>query len=420
MNDSLTGATARLLILDDDVAIAEIVASIANGAAFQSRISSDARSFLQVLEAWQPTHIFLDLQMPDMDGLQVIGVLAERRCRAKLILSSGVGSRVLDAAARSARELGLDMAGILNKPFALKELRALLQAPDTVAREAHAPTVDDRLPPFAAADFRQAVALRQIEVEYQPKVSCHKGRIEGFEALARWQHPELGQIPPPQFIRLAEQEGLIDALTLQVLDKALAAMALWHSAGDSPLLARRPTMAINLSARSLSTPELINEVLQACHASKVAPEQLSFELTETAAMEDPLEALTLLTRLRVQGFALSLDDFGTGYSSMLQLVRLPFSELKIDRSFVKSATESQESRAVIRSIIELGHSLNMMVTAEGVETPESLDYLQAVGANLAQGFLIARPMGPEALARWLANYPRLHAELFPSSSTRNS
>src|SRR5690606_27690504 len=199
--------------------------------------------------------------------------------KAKLILSSGVGSRVLDAAARSARELGLDMAGILNKPFALKELRALLHTPEPAANEAETPALHDKLPPLAAADFRRALELGQIDVEYQPKVSCHKGRIEGFEALARWRHPELGPIPPLQFIRLAEQEGLVDALTLQVLDKALAAMAHWHSAGDSPLMGRRPTLSVNLSARSLATPELINEVLQSCHASQVAPEQLSFELT---------------------------------------------------------------------------------------------------------------------------------------------
>lgn len=404
---------SRLLILDDDLSIAEIVSSIAETIEFTSRISSDARSFLQQLDEWQPTHIFLDLQMPDMDGLQVIGILAERECRAKLVLSSGVGSRVLDAAARSATELGLDMAGILNKPFTLKELRTLLSSDrDAGARSGPATSAASQLP-LAATDFRRALAAREITVDYQPKFSCLDGRIEGYEALARWRHPQLGQIPPLQFIRLAEQEQLIDELTLQVLDKALDARDIWNPRRGSALLAERPTLSINLSARSLATPELINEVLQACHESDVAPEQLSFELTETAAMDDALEALTLLTRLRVHGFALSLDDFGTGYSSMIQLVRLPFSELKIDRSFVKNAAESQESRAVIRSITELGHSLNMKVTAEGVETREVLAYLQEVGTDLAQGFLVAKPLAQEQLADWLANYPRLHASMFP-------
>jgi EAL domain-containing protein (putative c-di-GMP-specific phosphodiesterase class I) len=199
---------------------------------------------------------------------------------------------------------------------------------------------------------------------------------------------------PDYFIPIAERVGLIDALTSQIFDQSLKWFSI--SFADSPL-----KMSMNLSAKSLVDINLADGLSDLCHQNQVGPERVVLELTETSAMVDPILSLDLMTRFRVKGFQLSLDDFGTGYSSMVQLVRLPFSEIKVDKSFVVLAQQSRESRTVIKSIIDLGHSLGLAVTAEGVEDVETLNYLNSLGCDLAQGYFIARPMPGDAARNWV-------------------
>jgi len=392
----------RLLILDDDPMIGQTIHFIAEAGGAAARLCTDPEDFFAALQSWQPSHICTDLNMPAMDGLQVLAELGQRGCAAQVIVSSGVGQRVLDAAARAGAAHGLVMAGVLAKPFVPAALRQLL-----VARAAAAPLAPVRPTPAAefqlvADDLVQALARGELTVVYQPKILCASGGLAGFEVLARWQHPVHGMIGPDRFIPLAEEAGLVDRLTLQVLDLALAWFIPWRraAAGRDAL-----TLSINLSARSLGQPEMVTRLQQHCQRVGLAADLLVFELTETAAMDNPTLALELLTRLRMQGFQLSIDDFGTGYSSMVQLVRLPFSEVKVDRSFVMSVARSEESRAVIRSIVGLGHSLGLRVTAEGVEDETAMAFLRQVGCDEAQGYLIARPMNGAALAAWVAARP---------------
>jgi EAL domain-containing protein (putative c-di-GMP-specific phosphodiesterase class I)/ActR/RegA family two-component response regulator len=391
-------SACRLLILDDDPMIGTTIQVIAEAAGAAACLTTEPDAFFSALADWRPTHVCTDLNMPTMDGLQVLAELAKRGCTAQIIISSGVGQRVLEAAARSGSEQGLQMGGVLPKPFTPAELRRLLHS--------EVPPVTAPVPLPAMSVFqpsRQTLELalkqREFTVAYQPKVDCATGRLAGLEALVRWQHPLHGTIPPDRFIELAEDLDLIDELTVQVLDMALAWFVPWRAASA---LRADVTMSVNLSARSLGSPSLVSELHQRCQAAGLAPSGLVFELTETAAMDNPLLALELLTRLRVQGFQLSIDDFGTGYSSMVQLVRLPFSEIKVDRSFVMTAARSDESRAIIRSIIGLGHSLGLRVTAEGVEDEVALNYLREEGCDQAQGYLIARPMAASDLEAWIA------------------
>ena len=394
----------RLLILDDDPMIGTTIQVIAEASGAAAFLTTEPDAFFSALTDWQPTHVCTDLNMPTMDGLQVLAELARRGCTAQIIISSGVGQRVLEAAARSGAEQGLQMGGVLPKPFTPADLRRLLSSE---AQPASTPAMLRALPLFQPN--RQALELalqrREFAVAYQPKVDCASGRLAGLEALVRWQHPLHGTIAPDRFIQLAEDLDLIDALTVQVLDMALGWFVPWRAASAERV---DVTMSVNLSARSLGSSSLVSELHQRCQAAGCAPSSLVLELTETAAMDNPLLALELLTRLRVQGFQLSIDDFGTGYSSMVQLVRLPFSEVKVDRSFVMTAARSDESRAVIRSIIGLGHSLGMSVTAEGVEDAEVLSYLRETGCDLAQGYFIARPMWAPDLEAWVQQQqPRL-------------
>ncbi len=389
----------RLLILEDDPTIGLTIQIIAEASGAAAQLCTAPEEFFETLQSWQPSHICTDLNMPDMDGLEVLAELGRRGCTAQVIVSSGVGQRVLDAASRAGTAHGLTMAGVLAKPFVPAALRKLLQAPAAAVLPAPA-----RLQPEPAFrpvvdDLVQALARGELTVVYQPKILCCSGALAGLEVLARWRHPVHGLVGPDRFIPLAEEAGLVDRLTLQVLELALAWFIPWRlaAAGRETL-----TLSINLSARSLGQPELVAQLQQRCQRAGMAADRLVFELTETAAMDDPTLALELLTRMRMQGFQLSIDDFGTGYSSMVQLVRLPFSEVKVDRSFVMSAARSEESRAVIRSIVGLGHSLGLRVVAEGVEDETAMAYLKQVGCDEAQGYLIARPMDETALAAWVA------------------
>lgn len=386
-------SNGRLLILDDELAIGQTIKNIAETDDMTVIYSSTAEEFFRVLGEWEPTHIAIDLIMPDMDGVQVLARLGEENCQAKIIIISGaVGGRVLDAAGRSAFEHGLDIAGVLPKPFSPGDLRKMLATghvlPSAAAKE------PDQRPGMPVAELQTAIEQQQLFVVYQPKIFCDSGRLAGFEALVRWQHPQYGLIPPDQFIPQAESSGLIDAVTVTVLEQALEWFAKHFRRIDVKL-------SINLSAKSLVDTSFVDDITGLCRNYDIAPTQLIFELTETSAMEDPVASLDLLTRLRMKQFQLSIDDFGTGFSSMLQLVRLPFSEIKVDKSFVKTAGQSQESRKVIKSIVDLGRSLGLSSTAEGVEDAQTLEYLREIKCDLAQGYHIARPMPGNKIAEWL-------------------
>jgi EAL domain-containing protein (putative c-di-GMP-specific phosphodiesterase class I) len=349
---------------------------------------------------------------------RVRATVREGRDRMRALMLSRLpadlsGARVLDAAGRLAAEHGLNIVGVVPKPFTPARLRQLLlsEVPGPPGPVEHRGAQKQTPAPAAAPsaeELRDAILSGAIVPYFQPKVVCATGALAGFEVLARWRHPEQGLIPPDRFIPLAEASGLIDELTLHVTDHALRWFALSCAAGNgagpeasSAAPGAGVQLAVNISARTLSNTALFDQIRERCLQLGIAAERLSFELTESSAMDDPIASLDLLTRLRMQGFHLALDDFGTGFSSMLQLVRLPFSEIKIDKSFVMTAMQSQESRTVTRFIVDLGRSLGLRCTAEGVEDLRVLDYLQAIGCDMAQGHAIARPMPADAALHWM-------------------
>ena len=404
----------RLLILDDDAAIGKMIELVAESAGFEARSTSQPDIFFRELDRWSPTHIAIDLIMPEMDGVEVVQLLADRECRAGIIITSGVGSRVLDAARRSAVEHGLDVMGVLAKPFLAEAVRRLLRREPSGMAARPGVTTSAQPGRFRPTEGELQRGLRQQEFHlvYQPKVACSTGRLAGFEALVRWGHPSNGLVMPDQFIPLAEASGLIDALTVQILDRALRWLSRTFPTDEL-------CMSVNLSAKSLGDSQFADNIDNLCRHCKIDPARLILEMTETSAMQDPIAALDLLTRFRMKGFQLSIDDFGTGYSSMLQLVRLPFSEMKVDRSFVIAAAQSQESRAVIKSVADLGHSLGLSVCAEGVEDASTLEYLTAVGCDLAQGYFIARPMASDAVADWCSKWESGEAKHRAARSSSN-
>ncbi|MEX0871196.1 MAG: EAL domain-containing protein, partial [Aquisalimonadaceae bacterium] len=328
-----------------------------------------------------------------------------------------VGSRVLDAAKRSAVAHGLDIAGVLPKPFSAATLRNLLnQALERFPGVAQAHAGGRRTPrrKLSVQDLREALDNHQITLAYQPKVHCLTGTLVGFEALARWHHPVLGHIGPDVFIPLAEEHGLISRLTSQISDLALSWLAELSSAETARRTNRhtlqQALLSLNISATSLSDQQLFEDIIRRCEQLSIAPQRVVLELTESSAMQDATTALDNMTRLRLQGFHLSIDDFGTGYSSMVQLVKLPFSEIKVDKAFVMTALHSEESRAIVRSVVDLGRGLRLHTTAEGVENEATLDFLRELGCEYAQGYGISPPLAPDAVIPWYLERETLREE----------
>ena len=389
-------ANRKILILDDDAAVGQTIQWIAEGLGFDAEFVTTGESFFAALQRSSPDMITIDLVMPDLDGVEVMRLLAARGSNAKIVISSGIGTRILDAAQRSAVEHGLSIAGVISKPISMEALRSLVGDGNRAEEAACAETETMLREPLAVTqdDLRNALDRRQFVMAYQPKIYLKNGATAGFEALVRWLHPERGLVGPDQFIPMAEQTGLIDALTADVFEQSVTWLSEVFPESDLKL-------SLNLSAKSLVDIHLVDNLSSLCMRLRIAPERLVIEVTETSAMIDPTLSLDLLTRLRVKGFQLSIDDFGTGFSSMVQLVRLPFSEIKVDKSFVMQARQSSESRSVIKSIVDLGHSLGLQVAAEGVEEQETLDYLKELGCDLAQGYLIARPMSGESARQWV-------------------
>ncbi len=379
----------RLLVVDDDPAIADFVCAAADSCGLAASAASNAQAFFAALGRDDPAFVVLDLQMPDVDGIELMRHLSEAGSRARVIVMSGADARVLTSAERLAKEYRLRVIGALHKPFPLAALTALLKP--------HADA--DR--PLAAEDVRRALAGNEFYVEYQPIVPVTaEGAVRPVrraEALVRWRHPARGLIGPDAFIPLVERSGLATDLTERVLAAALDQIVAWDRAG------REMSVAINLAQSSLQELDLPDRLARQVGTAGIAPERIAFEVTETTAMENTTLSLDVLGRVRLKGFGLSIDDFGTGYSSLIELYRMPFDTLKIDKSFVQETDRSEEARVIVRSLADLAHNLGLTVCAEGVERPEHLVLVGEAGCEAAQGYLFSRPVAAENLPAEIAS-----------------
>ncbi|HEX2809662.1 MAG TPA: EAL domain-containing protein, partial [Kineosporiaceae bacterium] len=249
-----------------------------------------------------------------------------------------------------------------------------------------------------ASDLRDAIEQHQISVAVQPLVELATGAVHSVEVLARWHHPELGEVPPEQFFAAAERSGQVQALSACVLDRALELSREWQGIG------LQVRVAVNLASRWLADPSLPDQIGGALARHGVAAGMLCLEITERGVIADPKHTTQALSRLRAMGVHLSVDDFGTGYSSLTYLSRLPVDQMKIDKSFVADLDANPRDRAIVRSMIDLGRNLGLEVVAEGVMTPAGHQVLQDLGCRLGQGYLIARPLSPAELPGYLRDH----------------
>ena len=378
----------RLLVVDDEPEICDFIREVAEENGFGVAIAENYDQFRAAYRSLDPTLVVLDLHMPEVDGIELLRYLVDERCGAQILLASGVDSRVLTAAKRLGAAHGLNMLGALQKPIGVPQLEEMLRAAKQEER-----SITER-------DLREAIEHEQLTLHYQPKVSLQSSRqwaVDSVEALVRWQHPAYGLVMPDEFIPLAEDSGLIARLTDVVLEAALYQTRLWHDGGFPVSVA----VAVNLAPQAISDLELPDRLSDLLREHNLEASKLILEITESAAMADAVRTMDILTRLRLKGIGLSMDDFGTGYSSLVQLYRMPFGELKIDKSFVMDLGESDEAEKIVRSIVNLGHNLGLSVCAEGVETEEAVDLLRSIGCEKAQGYLISKPVPAKDMTEML-------------------
>ena len=378
----------RLLVVDDEPVQRLLVARFGTLCGMHADTAGTLEDAAAMLGKHRFDVVVLDLALQERDGIELLRSIRTSGCDPVMIFISGFDERVRQAVVRLATALGLRVAGALPKPLSLEILRELLGAipdPPFVVPASARPDIQRR-------ELKTAITDGEIVCVYQPKVLLSDRRITGMEVLTRWRSPSRGMVRPDVFIPLMERHGLIDELTQTVLKHSLTALRGWRM--EHPEL----RLAVNLSPNSLTDLELPERVSSLLDATHIPPEALMLEITESAVMADYVVAADILTRLRIRGVGISIDDFGTGFSSLLSLLQLPFSEIKIDQSFVRLLQQDPEAHKIVRAVIMLARELDVEVVAEGIENEAVAQLLSDLGCQIGQGFLFAPPLDEAALA----------------------
>ena len=391
----------RLVVLDDDESIAQFMANVASGRGWDAHAVTHEDEFQALVRAAPPEAIVLDLQLGASDGIEQLRFLHSLGYRGAIVLMSGFDGRVLAAAEAIGNSLGLTIVAVIEKPARAARVRDVLAAIEqipaaTVSPAASAPRAPRSVSPN---DIAAAIDGGRMELHLQPIVSAAGHAVTRAEALIRWRDPEMGLVSPEQFILVAEQDaGVIDRLTMWVAETGVAqypeasragigGAGLHQHLGSQPPLARLPGTDGGGAGR-MSAP----------------PGAIGLEVTESTAMHDLDTTAAVLTSLRLKGFPIALDDFGTGHSSLIALRRLPFSAIKIDKSFVGELETSNNSLMIVRSVIRLAHDMGLASVAEGVGTAGAVRRLTELGIDGLQGFYFSGPLPFEGFATWLRQW----------------
>ena len=388
-------------LLDDDAEILAMLSDVVKLSGLVPVSYTRGKDLLEIVNVFTGDSILiLDLQMPQMDGIEVMRKLVEAQKLPRLILISGQDVGVLHSAEQLAAAHGLEVITTLTKPlsieYLIKVLRGQVFSHSSIKPSFGQISADN----LTSERLRYAIDNNQMVLHYQPQFSLADESLIGLEALVRWNHPEHGLTYPDSFISLAEQNDTIGILTQWVIDQVVRQAHHWQEQGI-PV-----HVSVNISAKDITSLTLPEHLAKLLSSTGLDPSLLMLELTESALMAELVTSLEILTRLRLKGIKLSIDDFGTGFSSLSQLHKVPFSELKIDHSFIEKMCHDEEAHAIVKTCIILGHELKMTVIAEGVETRQQINALSELGCDLAQGFYFGRPAPVEEINKILQNPTR--------------
>jgi EAL domain-containing protein (putative c-di-GMP-specific phosphodiesterase class I)/FixJ family two-component response regulator len=399
----VSNSEIKILVLDDDPFVLKLfplfLAKLGFTEVAVSNSGLNALTWVNINNS-SSNLIFLDLNMPDMDGIEFVRKLVDHNYAGSLILVSAEDERILQMAEKLVQAHHINILGHLRKPITVNDLSHIVRKWSSSDEKRHIARIKR-----GADELRVAITCSELINYYQPKVAVATGEVVGVETLVRWQHPEEGIIYPDEFISIAEQHGLIDDLTHLVLIKAMDQTKVWQQEGINL------RVAINISMANLSSVKFVDLITDAVLVAGIAPQDILLEITESVLMLDQRAPLEVLTRLRMKRFRLSIDDFGTGHSSMKQLRDISFDELKIDQSFVHGAWKDETIRAMFDASLQLGKQLGMKIVAEGVEDLADWDMVCSSGCDIAQGYFIAHPMPAAELPNWVKSWNERRLQL---------
>jgi EAL domain-containing protein (putative c-di-GMP-specific phosphodiesterase class I)/ActR/RegA family two-component response regulator len=386
---------ARLLVIDDDPVQQLVIAGVAREADYTATIASSFEEAQHLLHRSRFDCVTLDLSLGKHDGVEVLRLLADLNHDTSVIVITGCEERIRNATVRLGTALGLSVSEPISKPLDPNELRRWLtrQKVATPVQLARPPALD-----IGREEMLAAIDHKEFFPEFQPKIELATGRIVGCEALMRWNSGRHGSISPDIFIPLAETWQLMPRLTANLLKSALSAC---RGIGK-----HHPefSVAVNVSTSLLTNLALPNEVDEALAVAELPARALTLEVTESVAMADVDRATDILVRLRISGVGVSIDDFGTGYSSMSALARMPFSELKIDQTFVRQGDHDPDMWKIVAASIALARAFNMKAVAEGIENVRMWKRLKDAGCDIGQGFVFSPALSAEDLDNWVASW----------------
>jgi EAL domain-containing protein (putative c-di-GMP-specific phosphodiesterase class I)/FixJ family two-component response regulator len=389
--------TTEILLLDDDPFMLKLLTVMLARLGYTRVAGCDSgeKALQRITETQDLIDlIFLDINMPGMDGVEFIRRLVDCRYGGSVILVSGENSRILESVEKLIEAHHLIALGRLQKPVKPDELAGLIGRlePNKGHREITQPSRHS----YSVDELRASIAQGELVNYYQPQVALATFQVVGVESLVRWQHPIDGIVFPDQFLGLAEQHGLLTDVTGVVLLEAMRQAKAWSQAGH-PL-----PVAVNVSMDDLIALDFPDMATSLAASVGVEPRLLTLEVTEGQVMRQRSTLLDVLSRLSLKRFGLAIDDFGTGHSSLAQLRDLPFNELKVDRSFVHGASKDPTRHAICSASLRMAHQLQMKVVAEGIEDQADWDFLAHLGCDIGQGYFIARPMPAAAVLDWVS------------------
>lgn len=385
-----------LLIADDSKTQRQYARDLCHGLGVKDiHDAADGAAALAVLQGCSVDVVLIDLEMPVMDGVELIRFIAQKKYASSVIILSAKDPILIASVGTMAEADGLHVLGTFQKPLLpdvleCSLLRFIQDNKTDVRTNQETPQQE-----VTAIELGQALENGEVTLAFQPKLTVQGLMLRGVEALARWRHPQKGMISPGLFIPLAERHGMIDMLTRNLLQQAFSHKKIWQQYG------LRFNLAFNLSPLSLADTDMADWLTSLAMNYGIAPAEVTFEITENALLGELASAIRTLARLRLKGFHISIDDYGTGFANAQQLSRVPATELKIDRSLVHRVESRPQQYTILASTVALAKNLNLTTVAEGVETKEDFQVLVSLGVDLVQGFYFSKPLYADDLMIWV-------------------
>lgn len=384
----------RIAIVEDDGRLRRMLERQIRRWGYDPVMMTAPEEYEREIAALTPDFLLLDLHLGKRDGFELLHKLAAQRCDARVILMSGSDEKLLQVALEVGEGLGLRMSGILAKPIMMETLHSMLTEIEIVPklRESTSCTLNEN-------DLFKAVSNNELVVYFQPEIELDTRRFVGMEALLRWHHPQFGILPPSEFIHLSLTGKAAEVVSRYVINRAIAVLA----EIDRPHY-EQLNVAVNVPAFVLESEDFVSQVAQSLREHDIKPQQLIIEVVETGLVEVSTAMQRNLGRLRLAGVEIAADDFGTGLSSLKRLTALPFTMLKLDKSFVQRLLHHQESRLIVEQTLRLAEVMQLKAVAEGIEDQSTYDALTELGCAIGQGYLMARPMPEPELRAWVARW----------------